>query len=136
MFKIEKRPSGLLLTFGGFIQKPEMEEWLAESRKYLAGMSPGFGVVVDMRTLAPLHSDAKSVMVQGQELYKSSGMERSAVVLNNVITTFQFRNIAIQSGIYTYERYFDASSDRNWEEKALNWVKLGLDPEGEKEQMN
>ena len=129
MFKIEKRPSGILLTFGGFIQKEEMEDWLAESRRELLNVERGFGVIVDMRALAPLHADAKEVMVRGQEMYRKAGMKRSAVILNNVITTFQFRNIALQSGIHVYERYFDASSNANWEEQALNWVKFGVEPD-------
>jgi hypothetical protein len=106
-----------------------MEQWLSESRKQLAGIPAPFGVVVDMRTLSPLPADAKDVMVRGQKLYKEAGMQRSAVVLSNPITTSQFQRLAKESGIYAWERYIDASSEPNWQEKAVNWIKSASDPE-------
>jgi len=129
MYKIEKRPSGFLLTFGGFMERDEMNQWMSESRTQLAGARPPFGVVVDMRTLAPLPADAQAVMVEGQKLYKDAGMERSAVILANAVTRAQFRRLAQQSGIYAWERYLDASSEPNWPAKAVNWVKAGTDPD-------
>jgi hypothetical protein len=127
MYKIDKRPFGFALTFGGFIQKDEMEKWNSESAMHLAIASARFGVLIDMRDLKPLPSDSQEIMVRGQKLYKDAGMQRSAVILNNVTTTMQFIRLAKASGIYTWERYFDASSDPNWEEKALKWIKSGID---------
>jgi hypothetical protein len=118
-----------MLTFGGFIQKEEMDNWLSESRKQLVGTLAPFGVVVDMRDLSPLPADAQAVMVSGQKLYKQAGMQRSAVILNNPITTAQFHRLAKESGIYAWERYLDASSEPRWREKAVNWTKSGIDPD-------
>jgi len=129
MYKIEKRPSGFLLTFGGFIEKDEMNRWMEESRTQLTGTRAPFGVVIDMRTLAPLPADAQVTMVEGQKLYKDAGMERSAVILANPVTKAQFRRLAQQSGIYAWERYLDASSEPNWQAKAISWVKSGADPD-------
>jgi hypothetical protein len=129
MYKIEKRPYGFVLTFGEFMRKAEMDSWYSESRKQLAGTSGPFGIMVDMRTLKPLPEDAQGVMVQGQKLYKDAGMERSVVILNNAVTTAQFRRLAKESGISAWERYIDASSQPKWEEKAVNWIKSGTDPD-------
>ena len=60
MFKIEKKPFGVKLTFGDFILKAEMEQWLEESKKALTGHKGAFGVFVDMRALKPLPNGVSS----------------------------------------------------------------------------
>lgn len=129
MYKIEKKTSGFLLTFGGIIDAAEMQQWLAESEKTLATAQAPYGVIVDMRTLKPLAADAQAIMVQGQGLYKTKGMQRSAVILNDAITTLQFKRLAQQSGIYAFERYIDASKHADWTKVAVDWVKDGTDPD-------
>jgi hypothetical protein len=128
MYKIEKRPSGFFLTFGGHIKREEMDNWCSDSRMQLAGTSAPIGVLVDLRDLKPLSEDTQEAMVRGQRFYKEAGMQRSAVILNNAVTTMQFRRLAKASGIDAWERYFDASSEPKWEEKALSWIKSGIDP--------
>jgi hypothetical protein len=129
MFKIEKKPFGIKLTFGEFILKAEMEQWLEESKKALAGHEGVFGVFVDMRTLKPLPTDSQEVMVKGQQLYKKAGMTRSVVILDNSITTMQFKRLAKESGIYAWERYIDASTITNWEKAGVDWIVSGTDPD-------
>lgn len=107
----------------------EMHQWCRESEQALATVRPPFGVVVDMRTLAPLMPDAQHVMIQGQQLYKGKGMQRSAVVVHNAVTASQFRRLAQESGIYAWERYIDASAVPDWGKTAVDWVKGGIDPD-------
>src|SRR5271157_132467 len=128
MYTIEKRSSGFVIAFGGFIEQVEMQKWFEESKRQLIGVIGSFGVIVDMRTLAPLPPAAQGIMVEGQKLYKNAGMQRSAVVLHNAVTTAQFRRLAKESGIDAFERYLDASAEPNWQQKAVNWVKAGVDP--------
>ncbi|MDX9973842.1 MAG: hypothetical protein RBU21_12740 [FCB group bacterium] len=129
MYSIEKKTSGFLLTFGGVIDAAEMQKWLAESERALSSAQAPFGVIIDMRTLKPLSPDAQAVMVQGQGLYKTKGMQRSAVILNDAVTTLQFKRLAQQSGIYAFERYIDASKTSDWTKVAVEWVKEGADPD-------
>jgi hypothetical protein len=130
VYRIERRESGYLLTFGGVIDAAEMGRWYRDSRRALAAETgKPFGVIVDMRTLVPLGQDAQVIMVDGQALYRRAGMERSAVILSKALVTAQFKRLAKQSGIYDWERYIDASSTERWSEKAVNWVKFGVDPD-------
>ncbi len=129
MYKIEKTPFGFRLTFGGFLSKDELEKWVAESQKALASKSGKFGILVDMRTLKPLPPDVQKTMENGQKLYKGAGMERSAVVLNNAVTTMQFRRIVKETGIYQWERYVDASKVTNFEQVCTAWITKGVDPD-------
>ena len=129
MYKIERRNSGYLLTFGGAISKDDMQKWVNESRAVLAKeTASSFGVIIDMRTLAPLPTDAQALMVEGQGLYKTKGMKRSAVVVLNNVTAMQFKRLAQESGIYQWERYIAATTS-DWSDIAIAWVRDGVDPD-------
>jgi hypothetical protein len=130
MYKIERRPSGYILTFTGQIDAVEMQRWVDESERILnLETSNSFGVIINMKDLQPLKPDAGAVMKNGQKLYKEKGMKRSAVILNSAEICTQFKNIAIQTGIYAAERYIDASVISNPVDIAVAWVKDGIDPD-------
>ncbi len=128
MYKIDKTDLGFNLTFAGDMTKDEVEKWYTESEQALIGQQSPFGVIIDMRTLAPLPVEAQEVMVRGQSMYRSRGMERSCVILDDAITTIQFMRLARQSGISKYERYINASAHRDWLAKARNWVRHAIAP--------
>ncbi len=129
MYQIEKTDFGVKLTFSGFIQKEEMEKWVKESESTLRSMPGKFSVLIDMRQLKPLPKDAEAEMQKGQKLFKDKGMQRSAVILSSSLTTMQFRRIAKETGIYEWERYFDASTEPNWEAASKDWLARSIDPD-------
>jgi hypothetical protein len=130
MYNIERRPSGYILTLSGLIEPDEMQRWSDDSERYLSSeSSSSFGVIIDMRNLKPLSSESQALMVNGQKKYKAKGMKRSAVILNNEKICTQFKNLAIQSGIYSTERYIDASKSSNPIDTAIKWVKDAVDPD-------
>ena len=128
MYEIKREGWGYRLRFSGFIRTPEMETWKAESERSLKMAPATFGVYVDMHDLKPLAEDTQGVMVSGQQLYKKAGMTRSAVLVDSANTAAQFRRLAKESGIYAWERYFH-SQDAAAEQKALRWIKDGVDPD-------
>jgi hypothetical protein len=128
MYCIDKQPYGFRLTFGGFIQKEEMAKWVADSEKALANVSGAFGVLVDMRTLKPVPSDAQAEMKIGQIMFKTKGMQRSAVILSDALTTMQFRRIGKETGIDKWERYIDASAHADWAVRGETWLTQGKEP--------
>jgi len=129
MYKIDKTDFGLKMTLSDFITAEEMAKWLSEAQTALLSVKKPFGVIVDMRTLKPLKSDAQVHMEAGQKLFREKGMERSAVILNDLITTMQFQRLARQTGIYQWERYFNTNTAADWETRAIQWVKNGTDPD-------
>ena len=128
MYKIDKTDLGFNLTFAGDMTKDEIEKWYMESEQALIGQQSPFGVIIDMRTLAPLPVEAQEIMVRGQSMYRSRGMERSCVILDDAITTIQFMRLARKSGIFKYERYINASEHRDWLARARNWVRHAIAP--------
>jgi hypothetical protein len=128
VYKIEKTDLEFYLTFAGNMTKDEIEKQYEDSEQVLTGQQAPFGVVIDMRTLAPLPVEAQGVMVRGQSMYRSRGMQRSCVILDDAITTIQFMRLARQSGISKYERYIDASAHRDWLARARNWVRHAIAP--------
>ena len=130
MYKIEKRPSGYILTFGGVINATEMQNWYNDSQNALSTeTTSSFGVIIDMRDLMPISQETQTIMVSGQGLYKQKGMKRSAVILASAAISMQFKKIAQESGIYATERYIDASYFANPIDVAIKWVKDAIDPD-------
>jgi hypothetical protein len=128
VYKIDKTDLGFQLTFGGNMTEAELERWYGESERLLSALHAPFGVIIDMRTLAPLPAEAQKVMVRGQSMYRNCGMQRSCVILEDAITTVQFMRLAKQSGIFKYERYIDASMHKEWRLEARNWVRDAVAP--------
>ena len=128
MYKIEKADFGFKLEFEGFIKADEMREWFEESKKLLDNAPRGFHVMVNIRNMKTLPSDAKKVFEEGQRYYASKGGIRSAVIASDVITKEQLRNIGVRSGIEGFEQYIDGS-EPDWEKKALDWLINRIPPE-------
>jgi hypothetical protein len=83
VYKTDKTDLGFYLPFAGDMAKAEIERWYAESEHALTGQQSPFSVIIDKRTLALLPVEARGVMVWG---YRSRGMERSCVILDDAIT--------------------------------------------------
>ena len=129
MYKIEKHRVGYFLTFSDYLSAPDAHNWLHKSKSILEHDNPnGFGVIVDMRTLQLLPKEARGILIKGQKYFQNRGMIRSAVILKDSITKYQFIKIAQESGIWEGERYIDASIIPNWNTVALQWVENGIDP--------
>jgi len=129
MYKIERRDYGIHLVFSGHIERPEIEQWLEESKPLLFGIEDEFGVFVDMRDMILLPPESQPAMKEGQTLYRAEGMVRSVVILRDEVISMQFRRIAKQTGIYEWERYIDASAESNWKQVGLDWIIDAKDPD-------
>jgi hypothetical protein len=130
MYKIEIALHGFTLTFSGTIYAEELHRWLRDSERALAARKGrSFGVIVDMRYLLPLGPEARAVILNGQRLFKDSGLQRSVVVLRSLAITTQFRQLAKDSGVYRFERYINADEDPDWLEHALAWLESQVDPD-------
>jgi hypothetical protein len=136
VYRIERAHFGIKLTFGGVVSAEELEAWLEESLPYLSEVEQGFCVFVDMRTLGPLDRPGRDVMCRGQRLYRDHGMARSVVILSNPVTAQQFKQIAVESGIYEWERYIDASRETNWERVGMDWLIKEADPDKTQKTVN
>jgi hypothetical protein len=130
MYNISRQGFGFQLTFGGKIDLSEINRWHEESRNALVGAPKSFGVLIDMRSLHPgdLAPDAQPVMVDGQQMFRKAGMERSCVILQSATVTMQFQRLAHQSGIDAYERYINAAAHPDWHTQALAWIEKKTDP--------
>ena len=131
MYSIERKDYGFKLTFGGFMSYGEMAKWARDSENILSDIKNKFGVFIDMRKLEPLPPDAKLEMERGQKMYKAAGMEKSVVILDDLLIALQFKKIAKESGIHKWERYIVSSKEPQWEKKGLDWIIEGLDPDSE-----
>jgi len=130
MYTIEKKSFGYIIIFDGNIEASEMQQWYDDSLIALENeYKKSFGVIIDMQALEQIDSATRIIVLKGQKLYKDNGMNKSAVILNDAELCQQLKNVALQSGIYSTERYIDASSITNPVEVATKWVKDSIDPD-------
>jgi len=130
MYRIKRTKYGIHLTFSGHIKAVEMEQWLEESRGVLSEVEGPFGVFVDMRDMILLPPESQPAMKRGQMHYRSEGMVRSVVILRDKVIAMQFQRIAKETGIYEWERYIDASNEKDWEKIGMDWIIDAIDPDG------
>jgi len=129
MYKIQRTSYGYHIIFSGFIDAKELSCWVDESKDLLADSPNAFSVLIDMRELKPLPLEALLYMSNGQKLYKDRGMKRSAVVVSSSITKLQFKRMALDTGIYAWERYLDTQTNPDWESLSMDWLLKGVDPD-------
>jgi len=125
MYEIKKSKLGEYLaynlTFDGYMNPTEMQAWYDDAKHELVSSPKEFVVKVDMRHLSPLCPESQVIMQKGQTLYRDSGMARSAVLLNNDLLRYQFEQIARNSGIFKWERYY-SNSDSGSGEAMNDWL--------------
>lgn len=128
MFKIEETNYGYHMTFEGFIQRSEMEEWVTDLRKKVGARGSDWGNLVDVRASSALPAAAQEVLFEGIVLCRERGMERAAIVVSNPISKIQAMRVVKETGIEDIVRFVDASSDSNWEESAMDWISKAVVP--------
>lgn len=128
MYKIEKTNYGLKMTFTGFVDAAEMSRWDREVREVSRSMEKDFCVLLDLRGMAPLAPDGWEVLQKSHRRAMKAGMARSALVLDDPITTMQMKRLARQTSISQRERYIDSRSTPNWERVVMDWLIRGIDP--------
>jgi hypothetical protein len=128
MYKIEKTDYGVKFTFSGFVDEEEMKRWAEEVAEETKSLSKGFCVFMDMRGMKPLPRDAWLVMQKAQERAIKAGMARSVQVVDDPITSMQFKRFARNTGISDRERQIDASSALEWKKMAMDWLIRGIEP--------
>jgi hypothetical protein len=124
-----KTPYGFRTNAQGFVTLPEARAWF-ENLKALVG--PGgkpFGLLVDIRGQRGNPSESQEVVKEAMAWMKQAGLVRSAVVLDSTVAKIQTTRLAKTTGVYAWERYFDASKDPDWEKRAIDWIQHAIDPD-------
>src|SRR5271157_552965 len=104
MYKIEKTNYGVKFTFSGFLDEEEIKRWAEEVVAVTKLLPKGFCVFMDMRGMKPLPQDAWPVMQKAQEQAIKAGMARSVQVVDDPITSMQFKRFARNTGISDRQR--------------------------------
>jgi hypothetical protein len=121
-------PYGYRTTISAPFPEDAATAWFEDIKRVIAGKR-SFGQLVDLRGQKP-YSDATNKIIQDAMTYvRAHGMTRSSVVLASAMTKMQIMRLAKEVGMYAYERYFDASSQPEWERMAMDWIERGIDPD-------
>lgn len=121
---------GVRCTAPGFIKPEDARAWFEDLKRVVAKLGKSrFGLLVDIRGQLANPAETTQIIQDAMMWLKKAGVERSAVVLDNSVMKIQITRLAKTSGVYAWERYFDAADDAAWESKALEWINAGIDPD-------
>jgi hypothetical protein len=107
----------------------EIRRWERDVVEVLHDLERPFGVFVDMRQLAPSAPEDQGGFAHAQIRARQLGMRRSVVIVDSAAIAEEFERIARQTGIHVYERYIHAGDDPHWEQRGLDWIVDGIDPD-------
>ncbi len=127
MYKIEIKDYGFKVTFSDFLHKEDVQGYKDELGKTLDALPEKFGILVDMRTMKPLAPESQETLTSSQKLV-SDRLTRSATIVDSAIINMQFKRLSKKSGVIDSKRFIDASKVPDWEKKAVDWIKNGVDP--------
>ncbi|HET9656532.1 MAG TPA: hypothetical protein VFP72_14335 [Kineosporiaceae bacterium] len=120
-------PYGYRCVLKDPISLEERRLWLEQIKAHAD--RPGFyGQLIDIRETVPDPAEAPQI-AEGMAYVRSHGLRRSAVVVSSAKTALTIKQLAWQSGVLEWERYFDASQDPDWEQHAEGWIMQRIDPE-------
>lgn len=132
MYSMELADYGLKLRTEG-VQTVELSKaWGVDYTKILADVvarGKPFGQMVDLRGFKPMEPEAQVYVDKAMKEFKAAGGQRSAVILDSAVAAMQIRRLAIQSGMYEWERYISVESHPDWERVAKAWIVEGRDPD-------
>jgi hypothetical protein len=127
-FQVEKTPYGIRTSHSGFATTAEATQWLADCKRAL-GEPHSFGQLVDLRGQKANSPETNEIIQRHMKWIRGHGLVRSAVVLSSAVTALQIKRLAKETGMYDFERYFSPETDPDWEQKALDWIEKGVDPD-------
>jgi len=129
MYAIGPLPCGYQIVFAGKLTALELLAWLDDVRRHIVSPPKDFGLLLDLRSLAPMSPGATRVLAKGLQFCQEKGLGRTAVVVLSRATKREFTRLAKGSGLYQWERYLSAEDTPDWHRRGLAWISQGIDPE-------
>jgi len=130
MYKNDPTGYGYKMTFSGFIDIEEMEDWAQEVQRELRRAPTEWHCFVDMRDLDTMSPDAQELMSRVKAKCHDQGLTRVSTLVASPTVRLQFEQMSEETGRGTdLDRYLDVQSTNSAEEVALQWVRDAVDPD-------
>jgi hypothetical protein len=101
--------------------------WVEQVRQF-ANLPGFYGQLIDVRRSKPNPQEIPRIL-EAMEYVRSHGLLRSAVIVSTATVALSIKQMAWRTGMYEWERYFDASHDADWEQHATDWIVHRIDPD-------
>jgi hypothetical protein len=119
---------GYTSKFTGLLSLDEANAWSDDVKRAVEGQG-SFGQLIDLRGQRAQTEQVNGIIQESMAYVIKCGMQRSAVVMSSAVMKMQIQRLAKEAGMYAYERYFDESTQPEWESLALAWIVDGVDPD-------
>jgi hypothetical protein len=127
MYENEPTEYGFKMTFGGFIDADEMDEWAEEVDGALESSPEEWHCFVDMTDLEAMSEDGQELMNEIKSQCHDCGLDRVATLVESPTVRMQFEQMSDGTG-GDNDVYLDVQSEDDPEETAVAWVRDGVEP--------
>jgi hypothetical protein len=128
MRKIDKTDYGFRITTTGQLTLPEAEEFKFKLLETLSSHQSSFSLIVDIRGLIPLEPRVVEVIKEIMRTCAQMSIIRAAIIVSSPVIKAQQQQMSFDTLTANIDRTIDASKFHDWEERALAWVKHGVEP--------
>lgn len=128
MHKIEETEYGFKITVAGDLDINQAEQALLNLKNLLASYGRPFSLMVDLRELIPVTTEVIKKLMEIHSYCKNLSLERTAIIVKSPVLKMQGKQISHNSETIENDRYISVYKFDNWEERALAWVKNGIEP--------
>lgn len=126
--RTERRSYGFAVIAPRTPTEAEATAWARKLREMIAGSTPGFGLLVDMRGQRTNPPATTRIVAEAMGWLRENGMGRVAIVYDSSLAMIQLRRIANDVGTVQHERYINAATTPDWETRAIAWIEHGSEP--------
>lgn len=103
------------LHLEGFIELEEMQALRRQAEQMLQKPAPKFRVFSDVRGFVPATADVQEVMKEIQSLFQHNGMQKVAILVDNVVTKMQLQRLHKKTSVAGLDQFFSADEE-NYEQ--------------------
>lgn len=128
MQKIEKTDFGFRIINTGQLNLTDAEAFKFMVLEALSSHSSSFSLIVDLRGLIPLEPKVIEVVKEIMKTRTRMSLVRAAIIVSSPVIKAQHRQMSFDTRTTQFDRTIDASKYPDWEERALAWVRDGVEP--------
>jgi hypothetical protein len=128
MYRIEQTYYGFKISAWDSMTMDDADQMLVDLTENLSQKDGPFSMVIDTREMVPFEPEVAQKIVEAHVLCLQMNCERTAILVKSPVARGQASQICFSASPMDCDRVINASTDPDWEEKAVAWAAEGVEP--------
>ncbi len=128
MYHFEETDYGFRVTVTGSYTVEDVEAVREKVAALANKRKSEFACLIDTRKQMSIAPEARTALADCEKFTHELGCVRFAIISAAPISINQLKQVGLNSGTASYERYIDAGKTDDWERIGLDWAVFGIEP--------